>query len=111
MEYTTNVADAYRGVSGRSRPKEAKNRACARSSRELFYRNGEQMLAVDITTQPRFSAGNPQLLREGESYFEVDPSPANCDIAPDGQRFVMIKGDHEDLRCAPPFSHFDHHRL
>jgi len=31
----------------------------ARNGRELFYRNGDQMMAVEITTDPIFSAGRP----------------------------------------------------
>ena len=33
---------------------------------ELFYRNGDQMMAVEITTDPAFSAGTPKLLFEGD---------------------------------------------
>jgi hypothetical protein len=31
----------------------------------LFYRNGDKMMAVAVTTQPTFSAGTPRLLFEG----------------------------------------------
>ena len=61
----------------------------APSGRELFYRNGNQMMAVDITTEPTFTHGTPQLLFEGE-YFSYGPR-AVYDVAPDGQRFLMIK--------------------
>ena len=47
------------------------------------------MMAVDITTEPTFSAGTPRLLFE-ESF---QPSPgvaAFYDVTPDGQRFVMV---------------------
>ena len=63
---------------------------------ELFYRTGEQrekMMVVDIQTQPAFSAGKPRQLFEGPyasnvaygSWFE------DYSIAPDGQRFLMLK--------------------
>ena len=36
----------------------------ARNGRELFYRNGVKIMAVDVTTQPAFRAGTPRLLFE-----------------------------------------------
>ena len=61
----------------------------ARSGRELFYRNGDKMMAVDITTDPELEAGNPRLLFEGR--FRTFGSLANFDVTPDGRRFVMIQ--------------------
>jgi serine/threonine protein kinase/WD40 repeat protein len=52
--------------------------------RELFYRNGDKMMAVDVQTSPAFRAGTPKMLflgNYGNSY----------DVAPDGKRFLMIK--------------------
>jgi Tol biopolymer transport system component len=60
------------------------------SGRELFYRNGEKMMAVDITMQPSFAAGKPQLLFEAR--YELSPGTfAYYDVSPDGQRFLMLK--------------------
>jgi eukaryotic-like serine/threonine-protein kinase len=62
------------------------------NGRELFYRSGDRMMAVEITTQPRFSAGKPKVLFAGQ--FQPSPSPvpnANYDVSPDGQRFLMLK--------------------
>jgi Tol biopolymer transport system component len=61
----------------------------ARSGHELFYRNGDKMMAVDITTDPELEAGNPRLLFEGR--FDTFGSLANFDVTPDGRRFVMIQ--------------------
>src|ERR1700739_3608398 len=36
-----------------------------RNSRELFYRNGNKVMAVEITTKPSFSPGTPKMLFEG----------------------------------------------
>ncbi len=58
--------------------------------RELFYRSGDKMMAVEITMQPGFSAGKPKVLFEGK----YQPTPAtfpNYDVAADGQRFLMLK--------------------
>jgi Tol biopolymer transport system component len=61
-----------------------------RNGRELFYRIGDKMMAVEITTQPGFAAGTPRVLFEGR--YEPAPFPvANYDVSPDGQRFLMLK--------------------
>ena len=68
----------------------------ARSGRELFYRNGGKMMAVDVQTTPAFRTGAPKLLFEGR-YFEARAlgpdggSRASYDVAPDGKRFLMLK--------------------
>ena len=64
--------------------------AWARNGRELFFRNGTKMMAVEVTTQPNFAASTPRMLFEGR--FEFRPQPrANYDVSPDGQRFLMVK--------------------
>ena len=62
----------------------------ARNGRELFFRNGDEMMAVDVTTEPTFSAGTPRLLFEG-TFITSTVFRGNYDVAPDGQRFVMLK--------------------
>ncbi len=68
----------------------------ARSGRELFYRNADKMMAVSITTQPAFAAAPPRLLFQGafEEFGRAD-LPRNYDIAPDGERFVMIRSEQQ----------------
>ena len=61
-----------------------------RNGRELFYRNGDKMMAVDIATQPSFTAGKPHMLFEGH-YVPPPGTTPNYDVSPDGQRFLMIK--------------------
>jgi serine/threonine-protein kinase len=61
-----------------------------RNGRELFYRSGNKMMAVDVATQPTFAGGKPRVLFEGPYV----PNPAtfpNYDVSPDGQRFLMLK--------------------
>ena len=62
------------------------------SGRELFYRSGDRMMAVDISTSGEFLAGKPRLLFEG-SYVRSSAgyARANYDVSPDGQRFLMLK--------------------
>jgi len=61
----------------------------ARNGRELFYRSDNKTMVVDITTGPAFTAGKPRVLFEGE--YDFAPGVENYDVAPDGQRFVMVK--------------------
>ncbi len=65
----------------------------ARSGRELFYANGDQMMAVDITTEGGFTAGNPRLLFEGGGL--PLRRVANYDVSLDGERFVMVQADEQ----------------
>jgi eukaryotic-like serine/threonine-protein kinase len=69
------------------------------NGRELFYRSGNKMIAVEITTQPSFSAGKPKLLFSGE-YQPTLVINANYDVSPDGQRFLMVKPS-ESAEAAP----------
>jgi eukaryotic-like serine/threonine-protein kinase len=61
-----------------------------RNGRELFYRSGNKMKAVDIATQPSFAAGKPRMLFEGP-YQPTVATIQNYDVSPDGQRFLMLK--------------------
>jgi eukaryotic-like serine/threonine-protein kinase len=62
----------------------------SRDGKELFYLNGDKTMAVDVTTQPSFSAGTPHALFAGH-YL---PSPNNVsgyDVAPDGKHFLKVQ--------------------
>lgn len=60
--------------------------------RELFYRTGDKMMAVDIDTQAGFVAGKPRQLFEGPYLAnQIGNARANYDVSADGQRFLMIK--------------------
>jgi len=60
------------------------------TGRELFYRSGDKMMAVDIATQSGFSAGSPHALFEGPYLLSRSPI-AGYDVSADGQRFLMLK--------------------
>jgi serine/threonine protein kinase/Tol biopolymer transport system component len=60
------------------------------NGRELFYRTGDKMMAVEITTQPSFSVGKPRMLFEGR-YRPTPVTSPNYDVSRDGQRFLMLK--------------------
>ncbi len=61
----------------------------SRDGKELFYRNGYRMLAVDVDTGADFTASEPRLLFE-ERYDLVAGIGRNYDVSPDGQRFLMV---------------------
>ena len=55
----------------------------------VIYRNGDQWLAVDISTTGDFRAGPPRLLFQGP-YLQV--SGMSHDISPDGRRQLVLLG-------------------
>jgi serine/threonine-protein kinase len=67
-----------------------------RNGRELFYRNENKMMAVEITTQPNFALGNPRVVFEGPYVLATVPI-SNYDISPDGRRFLMVKPTEQAL--------------
>jgi len=60
-----------------------------RTGQEIFYRNGDKMMAVAINTEPAFTPGKPKLLFEGR-YVRLG-ARAEYDVTPDGEKFLMIK--------------------
>ena len=69
------------------------------NGRELFYRSGDKMMAVEIATQPSFAAGNPRMLFEGQ-YVPTPGTVPNYDVSPDGQCFLMLMPT-EQAQAAP----------
>jgi len=72
-----------------------------RDGRELFYRNGDRMMAVAVSGDQAF--GRPQELWRGEYSPGMSTScgapgltSSNYDVTPDGRRFLMIR-DEDDL--------------
>ena len=59
--------------------------------RELFYRRQDDgaMMVVTIDADPVFTPGSPRVLFEGR--YVLGGPWRHYDVAPDGQRFVMIK--------------------
>jgi Tol biopolymer transport system component len=54
-----------------------------RNGREMFFRSGAKMIAVDVETGAVFRAGAPPMLFEKAS--------TDYDVAPDARRFLMLK--------------------
>ena len=59
-------------------------------SKDLFYRNGDKRMAVEITTGPTLTVGTPRVLFEGDFVYSPG-SRAYWDATRDGQRFLMLK--------------------
>ena len=69
-----------------------------RDGRELFYRNGDKMMAVAVDTEPELFSAKPVLLFEGPYAQDVSTLAffdtawiTNYDVAPDGEGFIMIQ--------------------
>jgi len=61
----------------------------APQGQELFYRNGQALMAVGIKTEPTFTPGRPVVLFTGD--YQSIPYNRQYDVTPDGRRFLMIK--------------------
>jgi serine/threonine-protein kinase len=74
-----------------------------RAGGELFYRNGDSMMAVAVSTGGDLKAGRPQELWKGHYSHGMSSScgppgatSSNYDVTADGKRFLMIKDDDQD---------------
>ncbi len=74
-----------------------------RTGGELYYRNGDSMMAVDVSIAPTFSAGRARQLWQGHYSHGMSSScgapgatSSNYDVTADGRRFLMIKDDDQD---------------
>ena len=61
----------------------------ARDGRQLYYRSGDAIVAIDVITQPAFIASAPQILFQG-AYVGANYLPS-YDVSPDGERFLLMK--------------------
>jgi len=62
---------------------------------ELFYRNGRALEVVSIKTEPTFTQGSPRVLFTGN--YQSNSANRQYDVAPDGQRFLMIKQEQTEV--------------
>jgi WD40 repeat protein len=74
-----------------------------RTGGELYFRNGDKMMAVQVSTAPTFAAGHPRTLWEGHYSHGMSTScgppgatSSNYDVTADGKRFLMIKDEAPD---------------
>jgi serine/threonine-protein kinase len=64
----------------------------SRDGKELFYRQGDKLMVVDVHTESTFTAGVPRKLFEGHYAASITGS-AGYDVSPDGTRFVMSESN------------------
>jgi len=69
----------------------------APSGREIFYRNGYKMMAVSLETRPAFAVSRSRLLFEAP-YARISSDIPNYDVAPDGQRLLMVMENQQKAR-------------
>jgi serine/threonine-protein kinase len=68
------------------------------SGSEIFYRDGHQVLAVDVTTHAGFAHGRPRVLFEGRYRLDDQKDPMRSyDVTSDGQRFLMLEDETEPV--------------
>ena len=74
-----------------------------RTGGELYFRSGDKMMAVTVSTTPTFTAGHPQVLWEGRYSHGMSTScgppgatSSNYDVTADGRRFLMVKDEAPD---------------
>ena len=72
--------------------------------RELFYRRGNRMMAVQITTEPELEAGDPVELWEAP-YFSIEALWTHYDVAPDGRFLMLGVPDMSDTETEPTRIH------
>ena len=63
----------------------------SKDGRELFYRQGDQLMVVSVAAKGEFSAGRPRRLFEIR--FDASDNGPNYDVSRDGQWFVMPRSD------------------
>jgi eukaryotic-like serine/threonine-protein kinase len=63
----------------------------SRDGRQLFYRQGDALMAVGVNTGDAFRAETPRRLFEGA--YSGESGESAFDVSPDGQRFLMVKSD------------------
>ena len=60
----------------------------------LFYRAGEDFMAVDLETEPGLTVGRPRPLFDGEMYFRVTGGGGRqYHVAPDGRLVLIRRGE------------------
>ena len=62
----------------------------SRTGSQIFYLRGQNMMAVEIRTQPTFSAGTPRKLYQQGAFTSTGTRASSFDVASDG-RFLRVQ--------------------
>jgi hypothetical protein len=65
---------------------------------EIFYRNGNKMMAVTVSAYPGLALSEPRVLFEHRYSFGAGITLPNYDVSADGQHFAMIKDELSSTR-------------
>jgi serine/threonine-protein kinase len=65
--------------------------AWSKSGSELYFRRGNQLIAVPVAAGAEFGWGKPQVVFE--SRYETLEGARNYDVAPDGKSFVVVRSE------------------
>jgi len=61
----------------------------SRNGRELFYRDSGNIMCVEVTTQPIFSASAPHVVVSATAIATFSSGPDNFDVSADSRRFLI----------------------
>ena len=61
--------------------------------KRIFYRSGQKLLAVDVTTTPQVSLGAPVQILERRYEFGINLTFPNFSLSRDGKQFLVVKGE------------------
>jgi eukaryotic-like serine/threonine-protein kinase len=77
------------------------------NGKELFYRSGNKMMAVDVSLSRDLTLSQPRVLFEQRYVFGSAQTIPNYDVSADGQRFLMVKDDSASGRLNIVLNWFD----
>ena len=63
------------------------------NGKEIFYRTGDKMMSVEVTTTPAVKLSNPRMLFEQRYAFGAGITIPNYEVMRDGQHFIMVKDE------------------
>jgi Tol biopolymer transport system component len=78
----------------------------SRNGKELFYRVGNKVMAVDVILGPNPTPSRPHPLFEQRYAFNTT-TISNYDVSSDGQRFLMVKDESESGRLSLVLNWFE----
>lgn len=68
----------------------------ARNGGELYFRTGDQLIAVRVAVEPTFMVGRPRAMFQG-AMAPATAATANCDVTPVGE-FVFLRAQDDQSR-------------
>jgi hypothetical protein len=110
LRHATEIADALDKAHRRGRPflTAARNCAsrtsagtsrCGRDGRRLFYRRGQDVVAVTLTSGPALSIVSSSVIASGSYEGAAGNGAPNYEVSAEGRRFVMVRSN--DLSSVP----------